>query len=911
MALALLAVALLAPTAVVAQASGSISGIVADAQSGLPLPGVTVQLVGTSLAAQTQAQGRFTIDGIARGTYRLQMTRSGYQSTLSSGILVEDGQVSSVTLSVNPTLNAESTAVIGRSSTRASSSLQQSSTIARSVSTETLAQSGIYRAGDALRELPGIFNSITGDTGALGDDIPLDIRGLGAAETVTTLDGHPIAGGASGGYNFQVSPLVGIRSYDVIYGTGGADQLGVNAIGGVIDIRTIDPSAVPSFSFTQGYGTYNQLATIVQGTGTAGRFGYAAAAGVYGLDGPIRYSSTYAPVTSWDPSSSAPAIVGAASYVTDSSAISRTGMAKLRYELSPATSAGFTLYSTSYWENKTGNGDQDYQTYAYGLAQGNKLLGGKSKIDPCPSGMFQAKNSSGVPWGTGPNGLPDGGAPDGCVTPAQYATYETGPAGAGSAYQTLNLNDEAFNLTSASSNRALTFDLYTNRYLVETSRQNGLPNWFGTPVNGTTTFPYVQIYGLGTYRHSLYMTSGGQAAEAFYGRDNDLTLGVVYNNASDSLTSYSAGVPAVGNSNAYYVGPFFRDTYRIPTANLTLYANAYFLHGSATNSSFVNPRLTAVYLPDAHTVVRASFGASTTEPTANYLNQPFVPTNAALGLIGAGGGGTPNCSSFSVGTAPSSILQPERGVDEELALGHRFFRDTQLEGALFNENVYNKIFSNISVPIDLQSPPFPISPTIVSALTTALEAKCGVGGYNTAITETANLGQLRSQGFVIDGRARFSRQVFTDFSYAVTSTVLVNGVTQLLQQNVTLIPGSQLPRVPLQQVSVALDALLFAKVEGRFTYYGVSGNNTKALPPYDYSNFSLLSPVGPGTLSLTISNLFNQWSDNYSLENGGVPLALNQYATAAQYATQIGNAATELLALPPRTVFVNYTLSVR
>jgi len=895
-----------------AQDAATIEGIVADAQSGLPLPGARVVVIGTSRTAQTDVHGAFQFAGLAPALYRLRISRDGYQTADSDDIALAQGETDHVTLSVNVTSNADNGTVIGHTATRASASLQESSTISRTLSTETLADAGYDRAADALKQLPGVSNSITGDTGALGDDIPLDIRGLGAAETVTTLDGHPIASGASGGFNFQISPLTGIQSYSVIYGTGGGDALGVNAVGGVINAQTIAPTSAFAANVGQIYGSDDRLGTNAQVTGTAGRLGFAAAAGVYGEDGPIHDATTYDPAVSWDPSSSEAAIVDAATYTVDSGAVSRTLLAKLSYALSPATTLTFTSFSSTYWENKTGNGDQDYQTYGYELAAANKLLKKKTSSDPCPAGEFQAVNSYGVPWGTGPNGRPDGGALDGCVTPAQYATDTTGPAGAGPAYQSIGLNDDHLNLVSTASNRQFELDLDSNRYLVIQSRADGLPDYVGTSTSGGTTFPYVQVAGTGgSYKNSLYLTSGGHIAESLLGRDNDATVGVEYDNASDSLTTNDVGEITVGNSNAYYWGPYIRDTYRIPSIPLTIDGNAYFMHASATKTSYVNPRLALVYTPDSRDVVRASVGASTTQPTANYLNQPFVASNAVQSIIGSGGGGKPTCSSFSVGSAPSSILKPERGVDEEFSYGHRFWADTQIQATVFNENVYDKIFSGITVPIDLQRPPFSIAASVVNGLTTALDAYCGVGGADTVITETANLGQLRTRGIMLNGRVRANPRVFVDYDYAVTSTSLVSGVTQLLEKNLTYVPGAQLPRVPLQTFTVALDARVFPRLEARFDLNTVSANNTKALPAYNDSDVGLSTPLGPVRLSAGVTNVFNQWTDRYSLENSGVPLALNPYATAASYAPETGSSATEELALQPRMFFLNLVLRVR
>jgi hypothetical protein len=244
-----------------------------------------------------------------------------------------------------------------------------------------------------------------------------------------------------------------------------------------------------------------------------------------------------------------------------------------------------------------------------------------------------------------------------------------------------------------------------------------------------------------------------------------------------------------------------------------------------------------------------------------------VPSNAVQSIIGAGGGGKPTCGSFSIGSAPSSILQPERGVDEEAGYGHRFWSDTNVQATVFNENIYNKIYSGITVPISLTNPPFPIAPSVISSLETALNGFCGVGGYTPVISETANLGQLRTRGIMLDGRIRANSRLFADYDYAVTSTALVNGVTQLLQKNLSYVPDAQFPHIPLQTFTVALDALLTRTLEARFDFNTVSANNTKALPAYDYSDVVIAAPVGPGRLSFAVTNLFNEWSNNFSLEN--------------------------------------------
>ncbi len=69
--------------------------------------------------------------------------------------------------------------------------------------------------------------------------------------------------------------------------------LGINAIGGVVNFQTLDPTPTTQVSVMQGYGTFERLATNVIASGTNGKLGYVVADGVSGLDGPFRNASFY------------------------------------------------------------------------------------------------------------------------------------------------------------------------------------------------------------------------------------------------------------------------------------------------------------------------------------------------------------------------------------------------------------------------------------------------------------------------------------------------------------------------------------------------------------------------------------------------------------------------------------------
>jgi protocatechuate 3,4-dioxygenase beta subunit len=56
----------------------TIKGVVTDASTGLPIPGVAVVLAGNSVL--TDAGGNYTFDNITPGSYIVSFTKTGYQT---------------------------------------------------------------------------------------------------------------------------------------------------------------------------------------------------------------------------------------------------------------------------------------------------------------------------------------------------------------------------------------------------------------------------------------------------------------------------------------------------------------------------------------------------------------------------------------------------------------------------------------------------------------------------------------------------------------------------------------------------------------------------------------------------------------------------------------------------------------
>ncbi|HUA08763.1 MAG TPA: TonB-dependent receptor [Candidatus Acidoferrales bacterium] len=859
-----------------AQSGARIDGIVVDASSGVALSGATVRIVQSSLHATTDARGAFAFTGLDPGTYRLAVEREDYQPALSTPVTLRASGTARTTLAMQRAVGGLHTIAV--TSTRASASLQESSTFTQTINTEALQSIGAARAGDTLRTLSGVNNGITGDTAALGDDINLNIRGIGTAETVAALDGHPIGYGIKGGFNYQLSPLFPFQDVQVLYGSGGSNILGVTAIGGVVNFRTLNPTPTQRITFTQGYGSFQRLASSLTATGSAGRLGYAFAYGVSGLDGPIRHANFYQVGASSDPSAPAGStIYDNAIYTDDSSVASRAALVKFTYALDAQTNLTLTDVNSSYWEDKTGNGDGDYMPYATALAQGDADL---AAYDPatakvaCPSGQFYVKG----------NNYPVDGQIAGCQTPAQYATLQNGWLGAGPAWQAFNFGYQDAVVTRRAGGGTLTLDAFTTLYNDTTYRLN-LP---------TPSKAYLRDYRV--------QSSGSIVDDDFASANNDAAFGYSYlNNAyiySTISTSSSFGAP-YSNEGALFV----RDVYAPQHGDTTAFFNLWAKHASQTDSSYLDPRLSIVMHLSPRNVLRAAAGATTTEPTSDELDLPFTASSLGQGLTHTtGGGATFTCGTLnSIGSIPSSDLKPERGVDEEAAFSHIWSGDSIAQLQLYSVNVYDKLYS-VLVPLS-QVGSAGIDPAAI-ALAQGVVAGCP-SQTPLGVTGTVNVGTLKARGIDLSGRQRFTYRFYADYDWALTSSILASAPAQLLESNLTDVLGSQIKGVPLHTGSIALDNT-FGTVDARYTAYFVSAGNTKNLPAYNYSSLQLRAPLSKSaTLTVAVFNLFQQYAFIQGLVGQGQPAQLNAYATAGAYAPYIGAAATEEFGLPYRSIYVS------
>ncbi|MEM6642407.1 MAG: TonB-dependent receptor [Bacteroidota bacterium] len=211
--------------------AATIRGTITDEQSS-PLPGVTVQIQGTSLGTITNADGTFVISNLTEGSYNLLITSVGFQQ-ISKTVTVKQQEV----IQVNFVLKESSeelgeVVVLAKSETQLLS--QQPITVAM-VDVQNL-QSQPVEIARVLDDLPGIRIQ---QSGGFGSSTQIQLNGATGEAVRVYLDGVPIEY-LSSGTSLNTFPVNLIKRLEVYKGVMPID-LGTDALAGGINVVTREP----------------------------------------------------------------------------------------------------------------------------------------------------------------------------------------------------------------------------------------------------------------------------------------------------------------------------------------------------------------------------------------------------------------------------------------------------------------------------------------------------------------------------------------------------------------------------------------------------------------------------------------------------------------------------------------------
>jgi outer membrane receptor protein involved in Fe transport len=373
-------------TTLIAQAqSATVTGRITDSSTGGPVVNATVSLKGPSTyTTTTDASGSFQVNNVTPGIYSIAVSKTGYNSLTQDTFVVLAGATPNVSGQMQPiTFTTLRTIASVRSTGRGTFNVTPAAVSV--VTAQTIQEQGQAQVMQVLNQTPGILASFpsTSANGAAPGAITFpDIRGALSFETASLVDGHPVSVGSFGDYVSTFIPAFMLGAIEVVKGPG-VEAPNVNyAIGGTVNYTTMDPTFTPQGFI--GLGADNRGSTLIHFsfTGTVGKFSYALGFANDNLSSGLdNYKALFGPsattvgILNWngttgrsvafnDTSLTFPGTVstsfGNFNLIACCEPIqdlyqSKSYLMKLRYKVSPATTATFTYLGAQSYANQNAN----------------------------------------------------------------------------------------------------------------------------------------------------------------------------------------------------------------------------------------------------------------------------------------------------------------------------------------------------------------------------------------------------------------------------------------------------------------------------------------------------------------------------------------------------------------------------
>ncbi|HET6229287.1 MAG TPA: SusC/RagA family TonB-linked outer membrane protein [Longimicrobiaceae bacterium] len=267
-----LALALLAPVQLAAQAGGTVTGRVSDAASKQPLANVQVIVAGTALQGRTGPDGLYTIRGVPAGRAEVRVARLGYSGG-SRAVAVAAGQTATANFELaSSTIGLD--VLVVQASGEAARRRELGNSVA-TVSTANVEMAAVQSFSQLVQgRAPGVV--VLPSSGQLGAGARIRIRGNNsvslANDPLLIIDGVRVdnesnssglfTGGQSTSRFEDINPE-DIENVEVLKGPAAAALYGTAAANGVIQVTTKRGRAGhPTVRAHTEFGTQKQTATI-------------------------------------------------------------------------------------------------------------------------------------------------------------------------------------------------------------------------------------------------------------------------------------------------------------------------------------------------------------------------------------------------------------------------------------------------------------------------------------------------------------------------------------------------------------------------------------------------------------------------------------------------------------------------
>lgn len=208
------------------QTTGILTGKVVDAETGDPLPGVNVVLEGTMMGAATDLDGRYEMENVPPGSYKVVASFIGYSKVKIENVIIKSGQAEKLDFTMGmEVLEGQEIIVTAKAVKNTEASLlkdrQKAVAVSDAISAEAISQAGAGNAAEAMKQVTGA---------SVVEGKYVFIRGLGDRYTSTHLNGTEIP------------------STDPYRRAGSVDLIPSNLIDNIVTVKSFTPDKPGDFS---------------------------------------------------------------------------------------------------------------------------------------------------------------------------------------------------------------------------------------------------------------------------------------------------------------------------------------------------------------------------------------------------------------------------------------------------------------------------------------------------------------------------------------------------------------------------------------------------------------------------------------------------------------------------------------
>jgi iron complex outermembrane receptor protein len=233
---------------------GTVVGKVTDKQSGESLLGVNIMVKGTLLGASSNINGEFQIDNFPPGVYDIVATMMGYKKQIAKKQQIISGQTTTMDFQLESTILEQPTLIVTASKRK--QHIEDAPTSVDVISQHQILARGVKSIDEVLQNTTAGLTMIDGQINLRGSN---GFSKSAGSRVLLMVDGHPMINGDTGGINWDVIPVDEVERLEVVKGAGSA-LYGSNAMAGMVNIITRDPTPYPETRLKLTYGFYDSPA---------------------------------------------------------------------------------------------------------------------------------------------------------------------------------------------------------------------------------------------------------------------------------------------------------------------------------------------------------------------------------------------------------------------------------------------------------------------------------------------------------------------------------------------------------------------------------------------------------------------------------------------------------------------------